>query len=49
MEIGGNKKEKMTIDDGGEYKTKVSDMTELRGKKALRQKVDKSTSRYREG
>ena len=31
----------MSIEDGGEYKTKVSDVIELREKKALRQKVDK--------
>ena len=30
----------MSIEDGGEYKTKVSDVIELREKKALRQKVD---------
>ena len=39
-EIGGNKKEIMSIEDGEEYKTKVSDMIELRERKALRQKVD---------
>ena len=39
--IGGNmKKEIMSIEDGEEYKTKVSDMMEIRDKKALRQKVD---------
>ena len=30
----------MAIDERGEYKTKVSDMIELREKKALKQKVD---------
>ena len=30
----------MSIKDGGEYKTKVSDMKESREKKALRQEVD---------
>ena len=35
-----NKKEIMSIDDGRGYKTKVSDMIELREKKALKQKVD---------
>ena len=29
-EIGGNKKEIMSIEDGEGYKTKVSDMIELR-------------------
>ena len=32
-EIGGNKKEIMSIEDGEEYKTKVSDMIELTEKK----------------
>ena len=30
----------MSIEDGGEYKTKIGDMIELRENKALRQKVD---------
>ena len=34
------KKEIMPIEDGEEYKTKVSDMIELGERKALRQKVD---------
>ena len=40
-EIGGNKKEIMSIEDVGEYKTKVGDMIESRERKSLRQKVDK--------
>ena len=40
-EIGRNKKEIiMSIEDVGEYKTKVSDMIELRERKSLRQKVE---------
>ena len=39
-EIGGNQKEIMSKDDSGEYKTKVSDMIELREKKTLERKVD---------
>ena len=40
-EIGRNKKEIiMSIEDVGEYKTKVSDMIEIREKKALKQKMD---------
>ena len=39
-EIRGNKKEIMSLEDVGEYKTKVGDMIELRERKSLRQKVD---------
>ena len=39
-EIGGNKKEIMSIEDVGEYKTKVDDMIELREMKSLRQRVE---------
>ena len=39
-EIGGNINEIMSIEDVGEYKTKVGDMIELREMKSLRQKVD---------
>ena len=40
-EMGGNKKAIiMYIEDGVKYKTKESDMIELREKKALRQKID---------
>ena len=35
-EIGGNKNEIMSIEDVGEYKTKVDDMIELREMKLLR-------------
>ena len=34
------KRDIMSIEDGGEYKTKVSDMIEIREKKALKQKMD---------
>ena len=37
--VGGNKNEIMSIEDVGEYKTKV-DMIELREMKSLRQNVD---------
>ena len=39
-EIGGNKNEIMSIEDVGEYKTKVDDMIELREMKSPRQKVE---------
>ena len=42
-EIGGNTNEIMSIEDVGEYKTKVGDMIELREMKWLRQKVDEKT------
>ena len=34
------KRDIMSIEDGGEYKTKLSDMIEIREKKALKQKID---------
>ena len=39
-EIEGNKNEIMSIEDVGEYKTKVGDTIELRAMKSLRQKVE---------
>ena len=38
--IGGNKKEILSIEDVGKYKTKVGDMIELRERKSLRQRAN---------